>query len=59
MQCPGEGRNRNRPAAADPGLPDGDTVFDPRAREGIVVLSNSVNSVDGLAYRLLTRDFDE
>ena len=33
--------------------------FDPEAREGIVVLSNSVNSVDGLAYRLLTRDLDE
>ena len=32
--------------------------FDPEAREGVVVLSNSVNSVDGLAYRLLTGDFD-
>ena len=27
--------------------------FDPEAREGVVVLSNSVISVDGLAYRLL------
>ncbi|MXV90326.1 MAG: beta-lactamase family protein [Acidimicrobiia bacterium] len=33
--------------------------FDPQAREGVVVLSNSVISVDGLAYRLLTSDFDE
>ena len=33
--------------------------FDPQAREAVVVLSNSVNSVDGLAYRLLTHDFDE
>ena len=30
--------------------------FDPQAREGVVILSNSVISVDGLAYRLLTRD---
>ncbi len=32
--------------------------FDPEAREAVVVLSNSVISVDGLAYRLLTSDFD-
>ncbi|MCY4104845.1 MAG: serine hydrolase [bacterium] len=32
--------------------------FDPETREGVVVLSNSVISVDGLAYRLLTHDFN-
>lgn len=32
--------------------------FDPQAREAVVVLSNSVISVDGLAYRLLTHDFN-
>ncbi len=32
--------------------------FDPEAREGIVILSNSVISVDGLAQRLVTHDFD-
>lgn len=32
--------------------------FDPAAGEGIVVLSNSAQLVDGLAYRLFTRDFD-
>ena len=31
--------------------------FDPKAREGVAVLSNSVASVDGLAYRVFTRDF--
>ena len=31
--------------------------FDPEAREGIVILSNSVISVDGLAQRLVTRYF--
>ena len=31
--------------------------FDPEAGEGVVILSNSVVSVDGLAYRLFTRDF--
>ena len=33
--------------------------FDPQAREGVAVLSNSVASVDGLAYRLFTRNFNE
>ena len=32
--------------------------FDPQALEGVVVLSNSVASVDGLAYRLFTRNFN-
>ena len=32
--------------------------FDPAAGEGIVVLSNSAQFVDELAYRLFTRDFD-
>ena len=32
--------------------------FDPEAREGVVVLSNSANLVDSVAYRLFTRDFD-
>ena len=32
--------------------------FDPQAREGVVILSNSAASVDNLAYRLFTRDFD-
>ena len=32
--------------------------FDPAAVEGIVVLSNSAQFVDELAYRLFTRDFD-
>jgi len=31
--------------------------FDPEAREGVVVLSNSANLVDSVAYRLFTRDF--
>ena len=31
--------------------------FDPAAREGVVVLSNSANLVDSVAYRLFTRDF--
>ncbi|MCY3637256.1 MAG: serine hydrolase [bacterium] len=31
--------------------------FDPEAREGIVILSNSVISVDGLAQRLVTQYF--
>lgn len=31
--------------------------FDPEAREGVVVLSNSANLGDPLAYRLFTRDF--
>ena len=31
--------------------------FDPEAREGIVTLSNSVISVDGLAQSLVTRFF--
>ena len=31
--------------------------FDPQAHEGVVVLSNSANLVDGVAYRLFTRDF--
>ncbi len=34
-------------------------VFDAQAGEGIVILSNSALSVDNLAYRLFTRDFDE
>lgn len=33
--------------------------FDPEAREGIVILSNSEISVDGLAQRLVTRFFGE
>ena len=33
--------------------------FDAQAGEGIVILSNSALSVDNLAYRLFTRDFDE
>ena len=33
--------------------------FDAAAGEGIVILSNSQLSVDNLAYRLSTRDFDE
>lgn len=33
--------------------------FDPEAREGIVILSNSVISVDGLAQRLVIRYFNE
>ena len=32
--------------------------FDPGAGEGVVILSNSAASVDNLAYRLFTRDFD-
>ena len=32
--------------------------FDPEAREGIVILSNSVISVDGLAQRLVTQHFN-
>ncbi|MYB10146.1 MAG: beta-lactamase family protein [Acidimicrobiia bacterium] len=32
--------------------------FDPEAREGIVILSNSVISVDSLAQRLVTRYFE-
>lgn len=32
--------------------------FDPEAREGIVILSNSVISVDGLAQRLVTHYFN-
>lgn len=32
--------------------------FDPEAGEGVVILSNSAVSVDNLAYRLFTRDFD-
>ena len=32
--------------------------FDPEAGEGVVILSNSAASVDDLAYRLFTRDFD-
>ncbi len=31
--------------------------FDPEAREGVIVLSNSANLVDFVAYRLFTRDF--
>ena len=31
--------------------------FDPEAREGVVVLSNSANLSDLVAYRLFTRDF--
>ena len=34
-------------------------AFDVEAGEGIVILSNSALSVDNLAYRLFTRDFDE
>ena len=32
--------------------------FDPQAGQGVVILSNSAVSVDNLAYRLFTRDFD-
>ena len=32
--------------------------FDPEAREGVVILSNSVISVDGLAQRLVTQHFN-
>ena len=34
-------------------------AFDAQAGEGMVILSNSALSVDNLAYRLFTRDFDE
>ena len=32
--------------------------FDAETGEGVVILSNSGLSVDNLAYRLFTRDFD-